>query len=97
VAHRQWGRFAGLSREELQDLETLDPSRFDRREWVALTWTRQLLTGGVVEEIQREFDETFGQRERARIMALIQLMHLSNLTGNTLLAAWERLRRKRPS
>ncbi|MHB8781404.1 MAG: hypothetical protein ACYC55_08470 [Candidatus Geothermincolia bacterium] len=72
----------------------LDPSRFDPREWVALVWTRQLLTSGVTEEMQRKFVDTFEPRERASIMALAQVMHLANLTGNTFLAALHRLRQR---
>ncbi len=41
--HHEWAQISGVSDEELAQLEQLDPSGFDRRKWVAISYVRALV------------------------------------------------------
>ncbi len=94
---------AGLSKQQVIELEELDRSLFDPGEWVALTRTRAFLTGNgkVDTALQTEFEAAFNPADRRFIQAAVKGMFTSNLTSNTgrlwstwLTAVLRRLRRK---
>ncbi len=96
-AHRGFGRLAGLSEEDIRDLVTLDPARFDQREHAALCWVRETLTSreGASEESARRFEEAFDEEARRYIVAAAVSMHFFNLAGNTM-DRWLRIITGRP-
>jgi hypothetical protein len=63
----------------------LDPSRFDRRQLAALTWTRAFLTSrdGVPQDVTGELEAVFSPRERVQIAAAMKGMFCTNLAVNT--------------
>jgi len=84
----------GLEQQQVADLEELDRSQFDPREWVALTWTRAFLTGNgkVDAALQAEFEAAFSPQERRLIQSAVKGMFISNLTSNTVRLGLARLR-----
>ncbi|MFW6113555.1 MAG: hypothetical protein ACOC78_01370 [Actinomycetota bacterium] len=69
----------------MRNLEKLDPSGFDRREYVALSWVRSVLTmsDGPPPELDDEFRRTFSAEERRYIITSMRAMYFFNLLGNT--------------
>lgn len=93
AVHSRWGKSAGVKEGEISELETLDPARFEHREWVALMYARDyILFDGRLpdEEIVKEFEKLYGGRERADILAMIKIMDFANRFNNT----WDRQRVK---
>jgi len=93
AVHSRWGKSAGVKEEEISDLETLDPARFEHREWVALMYARDyiLFNGQPPDpEIAREFQDHYNEKERGDILAMIKMMDFSNRFNNT----WDRERVK---
>ena len=91
AAHKRWGLSVGVKAGEISDLETLDPAKFEHREWVALMYARDyILFDGrpADEEIVREFQKLYSERERADILAMIKMMDFTNRFNNT----WDRRR-----
>lgn len=91
AVHSRWGKSAGVKEEEISELETLDPARFEHREWVALMYARDyILFDGRLpdEEIVKEFEKLYSGRERADILAMIKIMDFANRFNNT----WDRER-----
>jgi hypothetical protein len=77
----------------------LDPSRFDRRQLAALTWTRAFLTSreGVPPEVAEEFEAVFSPRERVYVAAAMKGMFCTNLAVNTQRHVLSKLLRKHRS
>jgi len=75
-----------MSREDVRDLIDLDPSRFDEREYAALSWVRATLTDrdGAPAEVRERFEAAFGERDRGYVVAAMKSMYFFNLAGNTL-------------
>jgi hypothetical protein len=85
AVHSAVGRKAGLTREEIDGLLDLDPSRFDRREWLALRYAqdRAFLDGGEpAGEHVNEYIRLYTPRERAHIGKLIRIMQFANYWNN---------------
>jgi hypothetical protein len=80
-----------MSEEEMKDLRTLDGSRFDEREHIALCWVRAVLTDpeGAPRELEERFARAFTPREREYVVAAMKGMYFYNLAGNTLIT-WAR-------
>lgn len=76
---------AGLSREQIEDLEELDPGKFEPGQWVALCWTRSFFreNGNPNAAIQARFEDTFNSVEQDLIRAAVKSMFVFNLTSNT--------------
>ncbi|MBW1989863.1 MAG: carboxymuconolactone decarboxylase family protein [Deltaproteobacteria bacterium] len=78
----------GVSREEIQNLEDMDPACFAHREWVALFYARNWAyargkdPGG---RISRQFHAEYADTEQKYIEKLLRMMKLANYTSNTLL------------
>jgi hypothetical protein len=85
LAHTQFGRAAGLSKEQISDLAVLASDRFDERTYTALTYVRSFLTevDGVPVEVEERFTETFEPTERVQILAAMKGMFWTNLLVNT--------------
>ncbi len=75
-----------MSGEEMRDLVSLDPSRFDEREHAALCWVRATLTerDGAPADVREVFEGAFNERDREYIVAAMKSMYFFNLAGNTL-------------
>ncbi len=84
MAHRRFGRTAGLSREEVADLVRLDPRAFDTRTHAALTYVREFLTRreGVGRVSREAFESAFAPSERECVMAAMKAMFCTNLMVN---------------
>lgn len=74
-----------MSRKDIYDLATLDPSDFGARDYAALNWVRQFLTEkeGASPDAERAFREAFSPHERRNIMAAMKGMFFANLSYNT--------------
>ena len=85
---------AGLSKQQIADLEALDRSDFDSREWVALAWTRAFFTGNgkVDAALGEKLEAVFSPKERRLIQSAVKGMFISNLTSNTVRLGLARLR-----
>jgi len=69
----------------VNDLATLDRSRFEPREYAALAWVRAYLTTpeGVPVEVEEEYYAEFTPSERRYVEASMMGMYCTNLTVNT--------------
>lgn len=87
-----------MSKEQIGDLVLLNPSRFDRRERAALSWTRAFLTNrdGVPAETAGEFESVFSPRERTRIIAAMKGIFCTNLAVGTMRYVLMKLLRRNP-
>jgi hypothetical protein len=85
MAHKQFGRTAGLSKEQITDLVRLDPDRFDARTHAALIYVRALLTEpeGVPPEIEQQFKMLWPLPGRNHVIASMKGMFNTNLVSNT--------------
>ena len=93
AVHSRWGQEAGLKPEAINELEILDPAKFEHREWVALMYARDyiLFNGQPPDaEMVKEFEKLYSEKERADILAMIKMMDFSNRFNNT----WDRRRVK---
>ncbi len=75
-----------MTGQEIRDLETLDPAKFERREWVALAWVRDwaLFRGEFPDqELVREFEAAYSEQQRRDILAVAVIMDFANRFNNT--------------
>ena len=66
--HQAWASHTGVSNEELTQIEGMNLTDFDRRKWLALAYSRARAEadfGPVAAELAHEFQESFGEQERA--------------------------------
>lgn len=84
MAHKRFGRAAGLSKEQVADLVRLDPGSFDTRTHAALTYVRDLLTRrqGVGAAQREAFESAFAPAEREYVLAAMKAMFCTNLLVN---------------
>jgi hypothetical protein len=75
-----------MTKEEMKDLASLDPSRLDAREHAALCWVRETLTcrEGASSTAVEKFEKAFDARQRRHIIAIMKSMYFFNLVGNTM-------------
>ena len=84
--HSRSGRRAGLTDENIEELEVLDPSDFDHRQWVALMIVRDwVIFDGELpdEELVEEFETLYTEKEQKDIMALMEVQFFANRWNNT--------------
>jgi len=84
--HHEWAQISGVSNEELAQLEQLDPSGFDRRKWVAISYARALVKEDfrrVQPELRRAMQHKYSLREIRQIELIANVMDVSNRTSNT--------------
>ncbi len=84
MAHKRFGRAAGLSREQVADLARLDPRSFDTRTHAALTYVREFLTRreGVGPVSREAFESAFTSAEIECVLAVMKAMFCTNLLVN---------------
>jgi AhpD family alkylhydroperoxidase len=93
--HHEWAQISGVSNDELAQLEQLDPSGFDRRKWVAISYVRALVKGDfrrVQPELRRAMQHKYGPREIRQIELIARIMDIGNRGSNTWDAMLSRLR-----
>jgi AhpD family alkylhydroperoxidase len=93
--HHEWAQISGVSNEELAQIEQLDPSGFDRRKWVAISYVRALVKEEfrrVQPELRRAMQHKYSPREIRQIELIARVMDIGNRGGNTWDAMLSRLR-----
>ena len=93
--HHEWAQISGVSNEELAQLESLDPSGFDRRKWVAISYVRALVKRnfkGVQPELRRAVQHKFSPQEIRQIELVARVMDIGNRGSNTWEAMVSRMR-----
>lgn len=93
VIHKRFGRLAGLTDEEMRELETLDSANIGSDDRIALMWVRSYLDfeGEVPESVSIELKETFDEGERRRIYAAMIGIFYANLWSNTVFTSLRKL------
>lgn len=94
-AHHEWAQMVGVSDEELAHVEQMDPSGFDRRKWLAISYVRALVTakfGRVDKELVREMNAKYSPMEIKEIEIVARIMDIGNRAANTWDAFLSRLR-----
>jgi AhpD family alkylhydroperoxidase len=93
--HHEWAHISGVSDEELAHLEQWDPSGFDRRKWLAITYVRALVTAEFKRtpaELRREMKAHYSPRKIREIELIARVMDIANRGSNTWDAMLSRLR-----
>lgn len=75
----------GLTNENMEDLNVLDPSRFEHKEWVALRYARDYTYLGGHEpagQVRDDFIKLYNRQEREDILKLIRMMRFANYFSN---------------
>lgn len=93
--HQEWAQMNGISDDELARIEQLDPSGFDRRKWLAITYVRALVEGNfrrVTPELRRAMQHKYSPREIRDIELIARVMDIGNRGSNTFDAMRSRLR-----
>jgi AhpD family alkylhydroperoxidase len=92
--HHEWAQMNGISNEELARLEQLDPTGFDRRKWLAITYVRALVQQDfrrVQPELRRAMQHKYSPREIREIELIAKVMDIGNRGANTFDAMLSRL------
>lgn len=93
--HTQWARLEGTSDEELARLEGLDPTTFDRDEWLAISYATALAESDFANcdsELADEIVRRSGTQRRTDIETIARAMTFANLMANTLDAFVSRIK-----
>ena len=93
--HHEWAEISGVSNEELARLEQLEPSGFDRRKWVAISYARALVKQDfrrVQPQLRRAVQHKYSPREIRQIELIVNVMDVGNRTSNTFDALLSRLK-----
>ena len=93
--HHEWAQISGVPDEELARLEQLDPSGFDRRKWVAISYVRALVKENferVQPELRRAMQHKYSPREIREIELIARVQDIGNRGSNTFDALLSRLR-----
>jgi AhpD family alkylhydroperoxidase len=94
-AHHEWASIDGISEEELAHVEQMDPARFERKKWLAISFVRELVTvrfGAVSEDLMRKMQGHYTAREISEITLVAKVMDTANLGANTFDAMRSRMR-----
>lgn len=94
-AHHEWAHMVGVSDDELAHVEQMDPTGFDRRKWLAISYVRALVTakfGRVDKELVREMKAKYTPMEIKEIEIVARVMDIGNRGANTWDALLSRLR-----
>jgi hypothetical protein len=84
--HSAVGKRLGITEEEINSYINLCESDFDKKEWLALKYARDLITGDGAEPdapYMQEFKKYYSRPERAYILKLVRMMRFSNFFNNT--------------
>jgi AhpD family alkylhydroperoxidase len=95
--HHEWAHIAGVSEEELAQIEQMDPTDFDRRKWLAISYVRALVSarfGSVSGDLLSEMQANYSRREIEEIVLVAKVMDISNRGANTWDSMLSRLRGK---
>jgi AhpD family alkylhydroperoxidase len=93
--HHEWAQISGVSNEELARLEQLDPTGFDRRKWVAISYVRALVKENFVRvqpQLRRAMQHKYSAREIRNIELIANVMDVGNRGSNTFDAMRSRLK-----
>ncbi len=93
--HYEWAQISGVSNEELARLEQLDPTGFDRRKWVAISYVRALVKENFVRvqpQLRRAMQHKYSAREIRNIELIANVMDVGNRGSNTFDAMRSRLK-----
>lgn len=93
--HHEWASIAGVSDEELAKLEQLEPSGFNRRKWVAISYVRALVGRNfqrVQPELRRAMQHKYSPEEIRAIELIARVMDVGNRSSNTFDAMLSRLK-----
>ena len=74
-------------------MDELDPSGLDERDYIALSWVRELLRNpsGVPKDIDDAFQRAYTPGERLLVMAAMKGMFFVNVSVNTFQGMLKRL------
>jgi hypothetical protein len=67
-------------------LETLDPEKYERREWLALAWARDwaLFHGRFPDpELVKDYEAAYTEQQRRDLLAVVYTMDFANRWNNT--------------
>lgn len=95
--HHEWAHIAGIPEEELAHIEQMDPTNFDRKKWLAISFVRELVTvkfGKVSKDLMKEMKANYSAREIQEIILIAKVMDISNRGANTWDAMLSRLQGK---
>ena len=93
--HHEWAQISGVPDEELARLEQLDPSGFDRRKWLAISYVRALVKEDfqrVQPELRRAMQHKYSPEEIRQIELIAKVMDVGNRGSNTFDAMLSRLK-----
>jgi len=93
--HQEWAHISGVSDAELAQVEQLDPTGFNRRKWVAISYVRALVTanfGRLQPQLRRAMQHKYSPREIRDIEVIARIMDIANRGSNTWDAMLSRLR-----
>ncbi|BBX30112.1 carboxymuconolactone decarboxylase family protein [Mycolicibacterium alvei] len=93
--HQEWAIRAGVSDEEIAQLEGTDPAHFDRARWSALVYARSLAESNfqsVPAEVLADVGKHHSRGEQRNVEAVALVMHIVNRSANTMDALASRLR-----
>jgi AhpD family alkylhydroperoxidase len=95
--HHEWAHIVGIPEEELAHIEQMDPSNFDRKKWLAISFVRELVTarfGRVSKVLMSEMKANYSAREIKEIILVAKVMDIGNRGANTWDAMLSRLQGK---
>ena len=93
--HEHWAQLQGATDEELARIEGLDPSAFDRDEWLAIAYVTTLAEhdfAGADDGLGEEIERRSGAQRREDLETIARSMTLANRMANTLDAFVARVR-----
>lgn len=94
-AHHEWAQMVGVSDDELAHIEQLDPTGFDRKKWLAISYVRALVSanfGPIDEALVFEMQASYSTQEIKEIDIVARIMDIANRSANTWDALLSRLR-----
>lgn len=94
-AHHEWAQMVGVSDEELAHVEQMNPTGFDRRKWLAISYVRALVSanfGRVDHALVREMNAKYTPMEIKEIEIVARIMDIGNRGANTWDALLSRMR-----
>ncbi len=95
--HHEWAHIVGIPEDELAQIEQMDPTDFDRRKWLAISYVRALVGakfGEVEGDLLKEMRANYTGREIEEIRLVAKVMDISNRGANTWDSMLSRLRGK---
>lgn len=93
-AHHEWAAIEGVSDQELAQIENLDPSHFDKRTWLALSFVRELVAarfGPLPKALMQKMTAAYSPEEIEEITLVAKVMDFANRTSNTFDALTSRM------